>query len=209
MKTIKKNQNPSGASKNVTKQQVKNMITSAKAEVPMKYSNEAFTTGLNTAGVLVALVSPAQGLSAINRTGDQIHLEKIEINWQGYANSIDIQNTFRVIIFQMVGASVPTAATVLQNGASGAIDDTSLLQAYCDPKVLRILSDEWIPSCYTGSNSVVVRRHVFKPKISLLPFAPGSTFLEAGQIYVLAFSDSGIAPNPIFNFTARSWFKDI
>lgn len=185
-----------------------NINKSRKQGLPLKAITTNFAGTLTTAGTITVLTQPPQGLGTAQRTGDEINIENIELCTLSYYG--DNVNVIRYILLQMKGITPALAlATFLQNGASGAPDVTSLYVPFYEGRFFDVIYDKTIVLSQNATNSAVVDRQVLQPRVRTIPFIPASSTVVSGDVVLLALSDSGIVPNPSFDFTCRLWFRDI
>jgi hypothetical protein len=189
----------------VTKEQVKNMISSLKEEVQDKYLTSSVLVASTPplTGQIVAVTWPAQGVTNGQRESDSLAVDYIESNIviTNLTDSTTLaasSNAVRVICLQAIGTSVLTVSYgaapltgVLDFGVSGGVDMTSLVNANSNGTVFHVLSDTTHPCSYLSSNAFVHKYMKMKPKVHKINFTPGTTVSSQGQIYWLTLAQAG------------------
>lgn len=195
--------------KTVDKLQVRQMINSSRKKLPLKCVTTNVTGVLLTTGLVSLLNLPnTQGVAVNQRLGDQVLIDHLKIKFLMYYG--DDVNVVRFVVMQLVGNQFPIALSdIFAPGASTSVDVTSLYNPFMENKLFHILVDKTV--ILSSSSSAAAKSHEFKlfPKIKTLPYVAGTNQLQAGPLYVLAMSDSGVAPSPSFDFTAQLYFRDI
>lgn len=195
----------------VSKLTVRRMVHSAIAQdIPMKSTDFNGTISPTTGGTLFSISLPTtQGLANGQRTGDSIVLEKLELFSTLYYGDA-LGNVSRIIVLQVVGyASGISVASVLSNGSSAAPDVNSHYVPFAEGKGFKILYDKKHITIPDGNNAIVNVNAKIIPRTKKLSFPPGTAFPNTGQLAVIVISDSGVVPNPVWNYCFRLYYRDI
>lgn len=162
----------------------------------------------SSGGSLIQIPVPIQGTGTDQRTGDEIKIEHIEFSSIAYA--ADAVNFIRTIVVQFHGVTPALSlGTILQNGATGTPDVTSLYVPFYEGKLFRTLYDKVTTLCTNASNSGVADRQVLTPKIPQISMIPATNNCVDGQLAILIVSDSAVVAHPTYDYTIRTWFRDI
>jgi hypothetical protein len=195
----------------VTKLTVRQMIKSAVAQdIPLKSTDFNGTISPTTGGTLFSISLPTtQGTANGTRTGDDIALVKLELSSTLYYGDA-LGNVSRIIVFQVVGyAAGISVGSVLSNGSSAAPDVNSHYVPFAEGKGFKILYDRKHITIPDGNNAIVNVNANIIPRTKKISFPPGTAFPNTGQLAVIVISDSGVVPNPVWNYCFRLYYRDV
>lgn len=125
---------------------------------------------------------------------------------RGFVNVSDSTNLMRIVVLQVKGGGVPTAATVFESTANIRAPLSPLEKNY--DKTYNVLADRLI-----SVNGVAMPQRPFKIKLSgrkmrKIEFNDGAGTIEANGVYVVAVSDSGAAVHPTLTYEWRLHYTD-
>lgn len=180
-----------------------------------------------TAGAVYSLSNVAQGVTHIDRVGDQLSKKNLQLMYSitagatGLIAAADEFNTVRVIIFtwrEDDGLTAPTPGLVLQLGVATA--NTNALHNYDTRHDYSVVYDHqhivYNSPLYNGSavawhhgvgsNFALVRPVTFKLS-GKINFDADTTF-GTDKLYALVISDSAFTPDPTIEINTRLLFED-
>lgn len=185
--------------KNVSKAQVKSMINSlAQSEIERKYIlNSLGTTtaqaSVTSTGTIYALTAVAEGTGNQNRVGRNAVIKRIWGDLSFYADSTDVLNTCRIIIFRWTDLTAPTIGDVLQS-STNYVNSFYNLDYLHGPK-LKILYDKKIAASYSG-NGVALAKWDLHGKWPVQWNTSSASSAVVGGIFIVLVSDSTAVPSP-------------
>jgi hypothetical protein len=201
----------SPSSRPVTFADVKRIVM-ARLEPKFKDSFVALTAA-TSAGIQFSLSSVPQGDTDSSRSGDQINLQSLEVNFdaylQGTGGTNDFTDTVRMIIYRwhpMSTATQPTQADILQDQTIAQSNEQSLYK-WDNRKDFTILDDQRFALSGNGPSLVCYRKFINLNNVAS-HFTAGSTTLASQQVYLFFASDSLIATHPLVDFYARVIYLD-
>ncbi len=189
----------------VTKAQVKQMIkANTSKDWNKKYilTNSGVpgsSTSVDATGTIVSLSTVAQGTTNQTRVGNFARLKRIWGNVSAYADSTDIQNTVRTIVFLWTDAATPTASDILVSATAYHTCYYNLNNI--ENGKLRILDDFRMGVNYSGSGPKVIH-YDRKTDYALQWNSTGSAAPIVNAVYVYYVSDSSVATHP---YVQSSW----
>jgi len=182
-------------------------------ELSSKMSEKVFDTAFAAnniaagATTVTALSNIAQGVGRSQRTGDRVHLCRLQYRIQILAG--DATDFVRVIIFRFKpnNASFALSSTVILDVGPSTADDPFSMYNYTNRKEVVILKDFAIPMVLAGSSG----NQSFVGEINLNEIV--STFTSAATtcdngIYLYFVSDSAAVPHPTITALFRVFYKD-
>jgi hypothetical protein len=186
---------------------ISQVIQTLDSQVARKNQSIAVANGAvsSVTGTLYTPVMPSQGVTSLTRTGDSLHIDRIQ--YRMFFVNGTTNDTMRVVIIQAKANNVPSLATIFDNGASGLLDITSFINFYTKNKEFIILSDFLVQVCFEGSNGCTVLTREFKASIKKINFTLGTTTAEAGQLYIAVFGTSGAGTS--YSIQQRLIFHDL
>jgi len=165
-----------------------------------------------TTAFLFNCFTPSQGVALNQRTGDIVYVKNVEMVYTCNAANADLFSSLRVMLFQWrpnAGLIAPVSSDILQVSADGiyAFLDVPFGDQY------HVFYDHL--HCFAGlaaaptSSTNQGMHRVFSPG----SFTPKVNFgfsltTAANSIWLLAVSDSAIAPTPNLSFKARISFEE-
>jgi len=164
-----------------------------------------------TGGIINAFMPIAQGFTVNQRTGDTVFLNQLVVNYTVSTENADVFNTSRIIIFQWHPNSIlaiPVVTDILQTTIVYSMYDWQFSNQYT------ILYDRvHVHAGIAGSPCDSGNQGYFGP----IPFVRNvkvkAEFAQAStsgseQFFMLAISDSVIAPFPVLNVQSRVIYSD-
>ncbi len=183
----------------VTKAQVKSLVQNmAQNQVERKYilNSLGSTTAMasvTSSGTIYPLTALAEGTGAQNRIGRNAVAKRIWGDLSFYADSTDILNTCRIIIFRWTDITAPTIGDVLQS-STNYVNSFYNLDYYRGPK-LKILYDNKIAASYSG-NGVALAKWDLKGHWPMQWNSSSANSAVVGGIFAVLVSDSTAVPSP-------------
>jgi len=189
----------------VTKQDVRKMIKSfAEAQIEDKYFVlNSGPTSIDFNGTVQDMMLISQGLSDLNRIGDEIRITSMSLNLQ--VIGVDATNLMRVVIFKWRPATVPSVASILSFGGGTANAPLSALNRDRSVDYKIYYDHTFALSTATNVSQAVSIKHI--PLKGLCQYQAGTTS-GTNHLYLLVISDSGAVPNPSLQFMTRVNFTD-
>lgn len=188
------------------------MINSTKTKNTKKQNSTAalqsidynITATVDSAGTVWKIPQPVYGTAPNNRIGDRIKYVKFDLNLF-FLSSAETQ--FRFIILQTIGfVSTLATSAVLSAGVSTTVDITSMFRPGIIGRYCHVLVDEAFVMIPQASNAQRSMRLSLRLPVSNISFEPGGNDVFSGQLYVIAISDSALAPHPGIEMATRLWF---
>jgi len=183
----------------VSKKQVKQMIKSSTAkEWNRKYilvnsGTPGSSTSVDSSGTIVSLTTVGQGNTQQTRIGNFARLREVYGRISCYADSTDVQNTIRVILFAWTDANTPTQSDVLVSASAYHTCYYNLNNL--ENGKLKILADLREGVNYSGSGPVTIS--INKKMNMPLQWASSSSAAPiTNAVYVMFVSDSSVATHP-------------
>jgi len=167
----------------------------------------------------IAVFTPAQGNTNVERVGDQIQPKWIELRGSVNYNttSSNTNQTVRITVCRSKQRFTPAAntagddATALYQSGGGASAVFSPFD-YENRRHFVVLHDETFTVGDTGGHlsEIPFSIKINCPKSYELEFDEGTTSAEGGQYYLVMTSDTANASNPPFvAYFLRGWYTDI
>jgi hypothetical protein len=167
----------------VTKAQVEQIIKSKTLNLT-KWTGYQYAVGsLGNNSAITTVTMPTAGNGENSMSGNSINIIEFELRyfWRDVVGSADAYVN-RLIVFQAVGNSAPTSATLMQYVSSNAIAQVSPYNYDNVGKEFRILFDKSTNNdTYNPSNHTSVR---FPAKVHQCKFDSVSNAWANGQIYI-------------------------
>lgn len=165
------------------------------------------------AGVITAQVSAtAQGIAANQRIGDQIVPQRYEIKMQLFNQNTNPVSTTRVIIFQFRPNSVPTLASVLDNGPSGAPDINSPLNfdLRATYKVIWDKRFNMTGGVSSSNQALTISKNInlVKKGVAKVNFNAAATTGDHQIWAIILGSNAAGATGQLVTYSGRLYFKD-
>lgn len=154
-----------------------------------------------------------QGTTDSDRSGDQIALRSIEIQWGWYIDgsvipSTELTNIVRIIVFQWIPDTVPVRDNILSIGVTTPPSLYPHAPYNHDKRFqFRILYDKKQHLSYYGPAVAIGRKRITRFPQRKIQFQSGTT-VGTNQIYVLYLSDSGATPNPTMSSSVKVNYQD-
>lgn len=174
----------------------------------LKYSPNQFNLNISAGGLQYDFGGAiTQGIAAIQRVGDRININRVD----GRLHMVvaDTTNLMRVCIIYVKGYDIGGSFTnFFANGTSGSPDVTSQFQPYGRGQAFEVMYDRTFNLCAQASNTQIVADfscYVNRP----IAYQPASPVSLAGNLYLIAMSDSSVAPHPLLAGTTRLYFSDL
>lgn len=178
------------------------------------------STNITTTGTVFNLLSGiAVGTAADgNFIGKQIFPISLDIRWEiiGAQSNLmagaDLSNKTRLLVFQWQDASTPNVTGVLKT--ADPLSPISFVN-YDNIQVLRDrIYSTWVQSydsgsSYANSNAITKRWYIKGKHMTQISYNAGAGSWQKGQLYLVAISDSSVAPNPVFKLYSRLVFTDV
>jgi hypothetical protein len=186
------------------------MIKSQINVQPLKYKDTSYTLSVDSTGDAQYVNTPVQGTTSETRTGDQITIEYLEVNFGSFY--ADNTNQLRVMLLQFHGPQATgfNLGNILANGPSTTPDPLSLYVPYITNETFSVLYDKlFVLNINSSLAQQCVRIKRLVPKIKKMGFTANTNSALQGQIFLVYISDSGVTPHPTLQFTCRTWFRDV
>lgn len=183
----------------VTKQQVRDMISSSLAkESERKYwytstGTPSAPTSISSSGTFFTPLQVAAGTSNLTRVGNNAVVDELFMNLSLYADSTDGVNSFRVVIFEWTDLAGPTVASIFET--TGNLINSYYSVNAIKTKKLRIIYDKKFTTGVTahGPAQVEVRR---KLNIPVQWPSTGTVDPIVGNTQLFVVSDSTAVTHP-------------
>jgi len=183
----------------VTKKQVKSMIKSTvNTALTKKFILTATGTtvtpaSINNSGVMYSLDSVAQGTGNQNRTGNNALVKSITYNANFYADSTDVINNFRVVIFRWNDNTTAVAGDLFTS--SNYSTSYYNIDNIATGKLI-ILTDRFLNTGTTASGSKSL--HIKLKQNHKIQWNSASAVPAIqGALYIFVVSDSTAIPTPV------------
>lgn len=196
----------------LNKREIREVKRIVGSESESKYQiTQNVNVGISAAPVgpaMLNLISPGQGISGSQRTGDKIHIKQMQIRMSLIYG--DATNYIRCIFFQWIpntATQAPTAGAILDNPANGILTPMNQVN---QGVLFRPLLDRTYSLVSSGSNAVLFRAfRLYGSRLGrkTLQFNPAAT-TGFNQIFCLAFSDSAAAPTPGLSIITNTTYVD-
>jgi len=179
---------------------------------PKYFDTLSLANNIGAGGTLFNLSIVPQGDAQSTRIGDFIHARKLVFNYSLYTANADIVTTIRLIFFrwQSTQFALPVIADILEAAASSNVLSHYNYQFQDNYKVLW---EKQYQVAGTATNPTVTSS-IGATGLAIplkgnndIEFSLGAT-VGSNQIYLLALSDSSLAPFPLLNFSARLYYED-
>jgi len=180
---------------------------------PKYFDVLSIANSIGSGGTLFPLCGVPQGDAQSTRVGDFIHARKLVFNYSLYTANADIVTTIRLIFFKWrpsTALTVPVIANILEAPASSNVLSHFNFQLQ---ENYSILWERQYNVAGTATNPTVTSS-IGGTGMSIplkgnndMDFSLAATF-GSNQIYLLALSDSALAPFPLLNFSARLYYED-
>jgi len=160
---------------------------------------------MDTAGFILPLTQVAQGVDYINRLGDSIKLQRIDVRYRISQSSVATRTFTRVIIFRDLDGygTLPTVSDVLESV------DVLSMPKYLNKDRFSILHDEF--SCLSnngGSAEVADFSIPHEGHVKYLGTTAAAASNGKGSVYMLIISNEAGANVPTFAHNDRVLFTD-
>jgi len=176
------------------------------------FDSNVMTISPTTTPQIFGLFAPSQGPSITQRIGDVVYVRNMAITYTCNAANADVFSSLRLIVFQWIpnnALAAPSATSILQLTSDGvyAFYDVNFEGQY------RILMDHIHSFSGTFTAPTASSNQCCSQKISLAPAFHRITFSNGAvtcdrSFYLLAVSDSAIAPTPNLTFKTRITFEE-
>lgn len=196
--------------KNVTKDQVRDMIKSSTDKIPHKvvYGTNIYSQDNNMSWFSTPL--PVVGTGYNQRLGDSIEVISLTMRYTAYYG--DAGNVIRLVAFQFNGvqSSAPPSSGLFLPGPSTAVDFMSPKKFLQKNLRYHCLFDKTITVCSGGSNAVVTKEFKVPLKATRWNFDLGSvSSLIGNQVWFALISDSAVVPHPTFDYVLEVRYRDV
>lgn len=200
---------PTKSNGNITQGMVKQMIKSSIKSIPNEnkfFATSQTGTAVNFSGSTYPLTDVPQGLTDSQRTGDNITLDKLEINVGIYAATQ--ANMVRCFVYQwlpsLTAGSPPAASAVLFSTGS-ALAPFSVNTVDQKPQY-SVLYDEVVAVSASEPNRVLrIRLNKFKSRSVQYT---GGTTNGCNKLFIVFISDDGVTPYPTVTFMSKLVYHD-
>lgn len=178
----------------------------------------------STAGVVSTPFDVAQGDTDTTRDGDRLmwagHIDlSLEVT-NGQGSLGDVTNMIRVVLFQWVPISVPTAGDVFLAGPSGVADcfshynhDQRQQFKILFDRLFKTAGSSYFNGTFESPTTAITSTGVKRFKVSLAKankqsqYAGGST-VGTNKIYMFYVSDSSAVTHPTLAYSTKIVFRD-
>lgn len=172
------------------------------------------STGIDYSGSIYNLLSDPSGGTTITQgvtenqyIGTKINPTYLHIKYQWQGS--DTFNMVRLMVVQVKGLFVPTAADILQSVGNVRAPLSSLdLDADDRYRVLYDRISQLEVGNGAGRGAIVGKVRISGRKLRRVVFSDGAGVYEANGIYLLVITDSGVASHPLLQAYWRNHFKD-
>jgi len=163
--------------------------------------------GVTNTGIYYSLAGAiGQGTASTARIGDIVFINRCDLRLSIQAG--DTNNQVRAILLYSVEPVITSPYDYLDNGPSAAYDILSYWKPYLDGNVINVLYDKtW--TLTDGAETQYVHEEISIPINKRIVYAFGTNTPLSGALYLMFFSDSGLAPHPQVNLNPRWWFRDL
>lgn len=186
--------------KKEVKQQINSVVETKEHD---EYNATTVSTTINVTDPLQTL---ARGTDGNDYIGDKISPSYFRVNWIASAGTTDTYNYIRFLIIQdkdVVGT--PTLSSIFQNTSNPIISElnTNYRHEYnvLYDKVLNLANYTGYPHPYSGHIKIKGKR------MRQIRFNSAGS-CNAGQLWLVAVSDSNAVNHPILGLYTRLYFKD-
>jgi len=201
----------------MNKSQVKNMVKSILGNQNVNLKKRKDTTlALNTnanPSYIQTLAYPSSGNTSSTRVGDGINIDKFECRFTIQLLDAGAAETgsalVRIIVFQIVGESIPVASDVIDNTGSTIGTIVSPYGYDTNKKLVRVLYD--VHSSVDTFNRQKYHNVDLKPSLRTVRYDNNNAVWTTGQAYVLYLTSINNFVNTTVNITTdiRTWFYDV
>lgn len=148
--------------------------------------------GITSTGTLFSLTSIGQGSNNLQRIGNNAQIKHLTAKVCYYANSTDISNQFRCIVYQWNDDTAATTAAILE--VTGNLLTSCPNVNNVNTGKLRILSDQIFSTAYGGT----LQHQIIEMPLSVMAqwSTTGVASAIFGDVGVLICSDSTAVPSP-------------
>jgi len=208
----RKNQNKRSKDEvdHVTKQQVRNMITSLRTSSPKYFDVNVSAQNQGSGGNVGSLSLVPQGVTQSSRVADSLLASHFHMRWTTTTQNADVTNNLRVIIFiwkpSTTGAA-PTLASILPDTAVVGYQSQLNWPLRDQYRVLmdRTFAMSGIATAPTVSGNWFWS---FSCKLKLRMEFGAAVTTGTNQVWVCSISDSAAVPFPIATYSSRLIFED-
>jgi hypothetical protein len=183
-------------------------------KVEMKYFDTlSVANSIGSGATLFQLSTVPQGVAQTQRVGDFIKPLKLIFNFSLYTVNADIITTIRLIFFRWVPSTalvLPVLADILEAPASSNVlshFNYQLQQNYSVLSDRQFQAAGIVTSPCNSSNFGGTGLEIPLGSNPELEFNLGAT-TSTNHLYLLAISDSALAPFPLLNFSSRLYYED-
>ncbi len=172
--------------------------------IELKMVETIYNTTLTTAGVVIPISFPQQGVLSTERVGDRCRLQRLEIFGNFLASLTAVG---RMIVFQQRGlngpGTPPTVGDILNNVGTQLASATYVYNAR---QTFEIMCDKHLPLSTQGDSILRIIAKSCMPIISETRFESGTQNVYNGYMYVLFIASANMAVIPTLTF--RLWYDD-
>lgn len=175
----------------------------------IKSYDALFDTTASSAGQILALTPPMnQGTANTQRMGRAIYIKSIHMRCHINTIANDVYDTVRVMIFQWMDETTPTAAAVAATDILEDIGTNPFLSALSTDNghKVRVLHDKMYNVSENGDWAATDK--IFKKVNSKAKWKVGVAAIETGQLFCMIISDSLALPHPRFRANFRTRYTD-
>lgn len=186
----------------------KNSVAPQKRVIEFKYYDSATNgTSISNVATVAKILTVPQGIGQAQRIGDELALVYHKMRYSFV--SADTYNVCRLLIFQWNdndSFNAPTAAKLLTNGSTGAIDVTSEFNP--DNRDQYHIMYDRVHAMTTANNAVdyVTKERLIAPHSDVFFNIAATT--GTNMLYYLAISDSVAVTHPQINMLFRTFYRD-
>lgn len=181
-------------------------ILDVKLNQEFKYFDAVGAAAVAVAGTIVDLCAPAQGVSGIQRVGDEIALRALQLGFVIKPVSAVAVATVRVIIvrWQADNSAIATTITSVINatGASSAVVPYNYQTSRNG--LFSIVFDQSYAVAVIGTQEPIIVKRELNLKGTNVRFGPGATTGE-GKIFMFVIGDSA---TPTLDYSCRLIYDD-
>jgi len=181
---------------------------------PKYYDVLSLANNIGAGATLFLLSTIAQGTGQSQRTGDFVRVLRIIHNFNLYCFNSDICTTTRLIFFQWIPSTasfVPLVASILEAPASSNVYSHLNFQIQSNYRVLKDTSYRQAGTATAPTDTSVMGLTGESIPIGPNPEIEFGLGVTSGtcHYFVLAISDSVVAPFPQYSFSIRIYYEDV
>jgi hypothetical protein len=180
----------------------------------LKYFDVFLNTQNSTATVGISLLTTIpQGVTQSQRVGDSVRLVKMEVRFNVTLANSDIYAIMRWFFFRWrvpTSTANPTGALLFSLSTTQGVYTTL---NYENKSMYTLISQDFFENLSgiataPTNNSQINRVLTINLNDSLLQFELGGVTTGTGHLFFTNFSNSAIAPQPVYTFVSRVWYYD-